>query len=414
MSASTPGREPGSASRAAGVRPGRLGARDLLGLGVFGLRTRPTRVVLSALGIAIGIAAMIAVVGISSSSQAALARVLDGLGTNLLQVAPGTDVGGDVAPLPESALAVLDRRDDVEAVAGVGRVDDQKVYRTDRVPSAASGGISLDVALGDLREVLRADLTSGRWFGPAADDGPQVVLGATAAATLGVTEVHPDTRVWIGGRWVAVAGVLAPMPLAPQLDASAFVPKGTAEAEFGFDGHPTEVFVRADPERVAEVRDLLAASVQPADPASVEVGRPSDALAAQQATEESFTGLLLGIGGVALLVGGIGVANTMVITVLERRAEIGVRRALGARRRHVRDQFLVESLLLSLLGGAAGVALGAAVTAVFGAVQGWPVVVPAWAVVGGLVATVAIGGVSGWWPASRAARIPPTSALSSA
>ena len=413
MRGATPGRRPTGAFSAARARPGRVSARDLLGLGVFGLRTRPTRVVLSALGIAIGIAAMIAVVGISSSSQAALARTLDGLGTNLLKVTPGKDARGDLVPLPEDSLGVLDRRDDVEEVAGVGRVDDQKVYRSDRVPAAASGGISLDVVLGDLRGVLRTELTSGRWFGDATE-GPQVVLGSTAAATLGVTEVRPDTRVWIGGRWVAVAGVLAPVPLAPQLDASALVPSGTAAAEFGFDGHPTEVFVRADPARVPEVRDLLAASVQPRAPSSVEVGRPSDALAAQQATEESFTGLLLGIGGVALLVGGIGVANTMVITVLERRAEIGVRRALGARRRHVRDQFLVESLLLSLLGGAVGVALGAAVTAVFGVVQGWPVVVPAWAVVGGLVATVAIGGVSGWWPASRAARIPPTSALSSA
>ena len=411
-----PGRSarPARTDRTARARPGHVSARDLLGLGVFGLRTRPTRVVLSALGIAIGIAAMIAVVGISSSSQAALDRVLDGLGTNLLVAAPGTDARGETAPLPETALSALDRRSDVEGVAGVGRVDDQKVYRTDRVPAAASGGISLDVALGDLRGVLHADLASGRWSGDAAGELPQVVLGATAAATLGVTDVSPETRVWIGGRWVAVVGVLAPLPLAPQLDASAFVPSSTAAAEFGFDGHPTQVFARADPARVGAVRDLLAASISPEDPASVDVGRPSDALAAQQATEESFTGLLLGIGGVALLVGGIGVANTMVITVLERRAEIGVRRALGARRRHVRDQFLVESLLLSGLGGAVGVALGVAVTAGFGLVQGWPVVVPAWAVVGGLVATVVIGGVSGWWPASRAARIPPTSALAAA
>jgi putative ABC transport system permease protein len=171
------------------------------------------------------------------------------------------------------------------------------------------------------------------------------------------------------------------------------------------------VFARADPAHVAGVRDVLARQVNPAEPSGVSVGRPSDALAAQQATEESFTGLLLGIGGVALLVGGIGVANTMVITVLERRAEVGVRRALGARRRHIRDQFLVESLLLSLLGGTTGVVIGAGVTAAFAVSQAWPVVVPAWAVGGGLAATVVIGGLSGLYPASRAARIPPTSAL---
>jgi putative ABC transport system permease protein len=395
-------------------RVGRLSARDLLGLGVFGLRTRPTRVVLSALGIAIGIAAMISVVGISSSSQAALARVLDGLGTNLLQVTPGQDALGDEVPLPESAVSVLERRPDVEGAAGIGRVPEQRVYRSDRVPAVASGGISLDVVVGDLAGVLHAEPASGTWFGAAAEDAPQVVLGATAAATLGIDEVRPDTRVWIGGRWVAVVGVLEPMPLAPGLDASAFVPNATAAAEFGWDGRPTQLFARADPSQVTTVRDLLAPTVNPAAPSTVVVSRPSDALAAQQASEASFTGLLLGIGGVALLVGGIGVANTMVITVLERRAEVGVRRALGARRRHIRDQFLVESLLLSLLGGAVGVALGAAVTTAFALSQDWPVVVPAWAVVGGLGATVAIGGVSGLYPASRAARIPPTSALAAA
>ena len=395
-------------------RPGRLSARDLVGLGVFGLRTRPARVVLSALGIAIGIAAMIAVVGISSSSQAALARVLDGLGTNLLQVTPGRDALGTDVPLPEASRDMLDRRPDVEQAAGVGRVPGQRVYRSDRIPAAASGGITLDVALGDLEGVLRSEMSTGTWFGDASDDLPQVVLGSTAAATLGLDRVHPGSRVWIDGRWVAVVGVLAPLPLAPDLDSSALVPESTAADEFGWDGRPTRLFARADPERVAAVRDVLARTVNPAEPTAVTVSRPSEALAAQQASEASFTGLLLGIGGVALLVGGIGVANTMVITVLERRAEVGVRRALGARRRHIRDQFLVESLLLSLLGGAVGVALGAAVTAVFALSQGWPVVVPAWAAVGGLVATVVIGGVSGLYPASRAARIPPTSALAAA
>lgn len=392
-------------------RTGRVSPRDLLGLGVFGLRTRPTRVVLSALGIAIGIAAMIAVVGISSSSQAALDRVLAGLGTNLLQVRPGTSVTGEDVPLPIDTVPVLDRRSDVDEVGAVGRIAGQKVYRNDHVPAAASGGISLDAVQGDLPAVLKADVVSGTWFGAAADELPQVVLGSTAAATLGIDEVGPSTRIWIGGRWVAVVGILAPLQLAPDLDTSALVPAAGAGAAFGFDGHPTQVFARADPALVSSVRDVLARQVNPAEPNGVAVSRPSDALAAQQATEESFTGLLLGIGGVALLVGGIGVANTMVITVLERRAEVGVRRALGARRRHIRDQFLVESLLLSLLGGTAGVVIGGAVTAAFAVSQGWPVVVPVWAVGGGLAATVVIGGLSGLYPASRAARIPPTSAL---
>jgi len=386
-----------------------VSSTDLVRLGVFGLRTRPTRVLLSALGIAIGIAAMIAVVGISSSSQAALARVLDDLGTNLLQVVPGEDAAGETTTLPADGVALLERRDDVEQAAGVGRVTGRNVYRTDLVPEAASGGITLDAVQGDLLEVLQGETVSGGWF--AADDLPQVVLGSTAAATLGIGAVDADTRVWIGGRWVAVAGVLAPLPLAPELDSSALVPASGADAAFGFAGRPTRLYARADPTRVVEARDLLAATLDPVDPRRVQVSRPSDALAAQQATESSFTALLLGVGGVALLVGGIGVANTMVITVLERRGEVGVRRALGARRRDIRRQFLVESLLLSLAGGAVGVALGCSVTAVFAATQGWPVVIPSWAAAGGLLATVVIGGVSGIHPAGRAARMAPTEAL---
>ncbi|WIB26952.1 ABC transporter permease [Curtobacterium sp. MCSS17_015] len=386
-----------------------LGAGDLLRLGVFGLRTRPTRVVLSALGIAIGIAAMIAVVGISASSKAALDRVLDALGTNVLTVTKAEGFGEPV-PLPETAVDSVRRQDDVLTAAGVGKVDGGKVYRNPFVPAAETKGIGVFGSWGDVPEVLGGSVASGRWLDTAADAPPQMVLGADAALALGIDRVTPDTRIWTAGRWVQVVGVLGPMQLAPDLDNQAFVPRGLA-GDLGFDGHPTAVYTRVDPERVSEARAVLARTVNPSSPQDVGVTRPSDALAAKNATDDSFTGLLVGIGGVALLVGGIGVANTMVITVLERRAEVGVRRALGARRRDIRDQFLVESLLLSFLGGVAGVVIGLGVTIAFALGQGWPIAVPLWAVAGGLGATVLIGGVSGLYPAARAARIPPTSAL---
>jgi putative ABC transport system permease protein len=389
-----------------------LGAGDLLRLGVFGLRTRPTRVVLSALGIAIGIAAMIAVVGISSSSKAALDRVLDALGTNVLTVTQAESFAEQV-PLPATAVQSAQRQDDVLAAAGVGKVEDARVYRNPYVPSAETKGIGVLAAEGDVPEVLGGSVTSGRWLDPGSAAPAQVVLGATAAQSLGIDDVSADTRVWLGGRWVQVVGVLGPLQLAEDLDNQVFVPRGLA-TDLGWDGHPSAVYTRADPDQVTAVRDQLPRTVSPASPADVAVTRPSDALAAKNATDDSFTGLLVGIGGVALLVGGIGVANTMVITVLERRAEVGVRRALGARRRDVRDQFLVESLLLSFLGGVAGVVIGVVVTLVFALGQGWPVAIPLWAVAGGLGATVLIGGLSGLSPAAKAARIPPTSALAAA
>ncbi|WIE83784.1 ABC transporter permease [Curtobacterium sp. MCPF17_021] len=386
-----------------------VGAGDLLRLGVFGLRTRPGRVVLSALGIAIGIAAMIAVVGISSSSKAKVDQVLDALGTNVLTATQAQGFGEPV-PLPSTALGSVLRQDDVESAAAVGTVPDTGVYRNAFVPVPQTKGIGVLAAWGDVPRVLGGELASGRWLDDTTGAPPQVVLGSRAAAALGIEDLHPDSRVWIGGQWVQVVGVLGPVALAEDLDSQVFVPSGFAE-QLGFDGVPTAVHARVDPAHVERSRDRLAGAIRPGDAQDVGVTRPSDALAAKNATDDSFTGLLVGIGGVALLVGGIGVANTMVITVLERRAEVGVRRALGARRRSIRDQFLVESLLLSFLGGVAGVVLGVGVTVVFAVAQGWPVALPVWAVVGGLGATVVIGGVSGLYPAARAARIPPTSAL---
>lgn len=391
------------------VRRRTVSPADLFRLGVFGLRTRPGRVVLSALGIAIGIAAMIAVVGISSSSKAALDRVLDALGTNVLTITQAQGFG-ETPPVPETAVASATRQTVVEQAAGVGTVPQGRVYRNPLVPAAQTNGLGVVAGWGDVPEVLGGSVVSGRWLDTAPDALPQVVLGAAAAEALGIEDTGDDARVWIGGQWVQVVGVLAPLQLAEDLDHQAFVPEQLART-LGFDGHPTAVYTRVDPEHVAAARDLLAGAIAPDRPQDVGVTRPSDALAAKNATDDSFTGLLVGIGGVALLVGGIGVANTMVITVLERRAEVGVRRALGARRRSIRDQFLVESLLLSFLGGVAGVVIGVGVTVAFALAQGWPVTIPVWAVGGGLGATILIGGVSGLYPAARAARIPPTSAL---
>jgi putative ABC transport system permease protein len=365
--------------------------------------------VLSALGIAIGIAAMIAVVGISSSSKAKLDQVLDALGTNVLTVTPPQSFG-DPPPLPTTAVDSAARQDVTERAAGVGGIEGGRVYRSPLVPRAESKGIGVSTAWGDVPGVLGGTVAHGRWLADGSDAPDQVVLGSEAAANLGIDRVDADTRVWLGDRWVPVVGVLDPLQLAEDLDNRVFVPRSLA-GRLGFDGHPSAVYTRVDPTRVAQARDVLARAIRPLAPQDVGVTRPSDALAAKNATDDSFTGLLVGIGGVALLVGGIGVANTMVITVLERRAEVGVRRALGARRRSIRDQFLVESLLLSLLGGIAGVVIGCGVTVAFAVAQGWPVAIPLWAVGGGLGATVLIGGVSGIYPAARAARIPPTSAL---
>ncbi|GAA3252646.1 ABC transporter permease [Nonomuraea helvata] len=388
----------------------RMRPRDVIRVGGAGLRARPLRVFLSALGIAIGIAAMLGVVGISASSQEDLNRQLEALGTNLLTVSPGQSLFGEASHLPAEAEGMIGQIEPVTAVTATGTAP-AKVYRNDHIPAAQTSSLSVTAARLDLLQDVGATVASGAWLNEATHRYPTTVLGAKAADRLGVVQAGPDQRVWLGGRWFTVVGVLAPAPLAPELDTAALVGWPVAEERLGFDGYPTTIYTRAQEASVVAVRDVLAATANPEKPNEVEVSRPSDVLAAKQATDATLNALLLGLGGVALLVGGVGVANTMVISVLERRAEIGLRRSLGATRGQVRVQFLAESLLLSAIGGVGGVLLGIGVTAAYAGLQGWPATVPLWAMLGGVFATLIIGGVAGFYPAVRAARMSPTEAL---
>jgi putative ABC transport system permease protein len=393
------------------LTPARLRPRDVVRVGGHGLRTRPLRAFLSALGIAIGIAAMVAVVGISSSSQANFNALLAKLGTNMLTVTPGRTLLGEDAELPKEAIGMTARIGPVESVTGTGAVPDTYVYRNDQIPSGQNNSIAVLAAQTDLPGTVGATVARGTWLNNATARYPAVVLGATSAQRLGLGGATPDTQVWLGDQWFTVVGILDPVPLAPELDTAALIGWPVAEAQLGFDGHPSTVYERSTDSTVDAVEAVLPATANPASPDEVQVSRPSDALKAKNAANESFTGLLLGLGGVALLVGGVGVANTMVISVLERRSEIGLRRALGATRIQIRSQFLAEASLLSALGGAAGVLLGSAVTAGYAANKNWPTDIPAGVIVGGIAATVLIGAIAGVYPAVRAARITPTEAL---
>ncbi|WP_372458612.1 ABC transporter permease [Streptomyces niphimycinicus] len=395
---------------AARLTPRRLSLADTLRVGSVGLRTRPTRVLLSALGIAIGIAAMVAVVAVSASSQAAFNAQLASVGTNMLTVMPGKDFVGEPAPLPENAAEMVRRIAPVENAAATGSVKNAKVYRNDRIPKAASRGIGVLGAGLDLPRTVGLHMAAGRWLNGAQSRYPAVVLGTTAAENLGITT--PGAQIWLGEQWFTVTGILQKAPLAPELDSAALIGWDAAKTRLGFDGRPTMIYTRTADSKVDQVRGVLAATVNPEAPNEVTVSRPSDALSAKQAANRAFTSLLVGIGAIALLVGGVGVANTMVIAVLERRGEIGLRRALGATRGQIRTQFLTESVMLSALGGISGAALGAGASAGYAISQDWQVVVPPWALAVGVGATMAIGALAGLWPAVRAARLAPRAALS--
>jgi putative ABC transport system permease protein len=389
----------------------KMRAADLLPTGTLGLRARPARAVLSALGIAIGIAAIVAVLGVTRSSQSALLAQIDRLGTNLLMVSNGTDFGGTERALPAAATSMLGRVDGVAHVAPTAQLTARNVYRSDLVPAGQTGGLAVRACDASLMVALDGHVRLGRFIDAATAAYPVTVLGYEAAATLGITSIDPGTRVWLGGHWFTVTGILDPFPFAPEVDRSALIGFPVARTMFDYAGNASRVYIRARQERVTQVAGVLAMTANPTNPERVEVSRPSDALTARIAVAESAGVLFLGLGAVALLVGGIGIGNIMVISVLERRGEIGLRRALGATRGHVAAQFVAESLVLSALGGAAGVLLGCAVTAALSRSRGWAVLIPPEALWGGWLVAVTVGVVAGLYPAARAARLPPTEAL---
>jgi putative ABC transport system permease protein len=384
---------------------------DLARLSIVGLRTRKLRAGLSALGIAIGVTAIVAVLGISASSQAGLLDEINQLGTNLLTVSNGENLLGAPTELPVTAPAMIERIRGVEQVQSTGAVSGANAYRSPYIPAGNTNSLTVQAASLALLPVVATSVAQGHYLNAATAQEPVAVLGAVAAQRLGIDRIYPGERIWAGGQWLYVVGILRPAVLAPAIDSSVLVGYPAAEKYLGFDGHPSTIYLRTQNSRVTTVDNLLAATANPENPNQVNVSQPSAALVAQAEAQSALNGLFLGLGAIALLVGAVGVANIMIISVLERRSEIGLRRALGATRGHIRTQFLSEAVLLGLLGGAVGVALGVASTVVYAHTKGWSTVIPIEAWAGGIAASVIIGAVAGLIPALRAARLSPTQAL---
>jgi putative ABC transport system permease protein len=397
-------------SAAAELAPRRLRPSDLARSASVGLRTRKLRAGLSALGIAIGVAAIVAVLGISASSQAGLLAEIDKLGTNLLTVTNGQTLFGRTAELPKAAPGMIGRIGPVTSVQDTGAMS-ASAYRSPLIPTVNTNALTVQAASLGLLQAVGTTVAQGRYLNAATASEPVTDLGAAAAQRLGIDRIFARERIWVGGRWFYVVGILKPAVLASEIDSSVLVGYPAAERYLGFDGHPSTIYVRSLTSQVEAVQSVLAATANPENPNQVDVSQPSAALVARAAAQSALNSLFLGLGAVALLVGAVGVANIMVISVLERRSEIGLRRALGATKGHIRIQFLSEAVLLSLIGGVVGVGVGAGLIAIYAHTKGWAVVIPTLAWGGGFGAALLIGAVAGLLPALRAARMSPTEAL---
>jgi putative ABC transport system permease protein len=393
--------------------PARLRPGDLAGLAVVGLRTRKLRATLSALGISIGIAALVAVLGLARSSQDQLLAEISSLGTNLLTVTNGTNFLGQPEELSKAAPGMIGQLPGVRNVQYTGALSSINAYRSPLIPSIDTNALTVDATSLGLPATVGTSMAEGTYLNAATARRPVVVLGYGAAQLMGIDRVWPGERIWVGGRWFYLVGILRPVTLASQLNTAVLVGFPAAEQYLGFDGHPSEAYVRTVNTQAATTRvdRLLGAQANPEDPSSVDVSQPSNALTAKADAAGAFDTLFLGLGLVALLVGAVGVANIMIISVLERRQEIGLRRALGATKGQIRVQFLSEAILLALAGGVAGDIMGGAATAVYASAKGWPVVIPPEAWAGGIGAALVIGALAGLLPAVRAARLSPTEAL---
>jgi ABC-type lipoprotein release transport system permease subunit len=391
--------------------------RDLAGEAIAGLLARPARVALTVLGTVIGVGALVATLGLSKTAANQIVGHFDALAATDIVVSPSARAGGaGAAVLPWDAEARLLRLNGVAAAGTLSDVDVRGALARS-VPindPLAAGAIQLPMkaASPGLFRAVRAQLATGRLFdaGHSRRADRVLVLGPNAARRLGIARVDQQPAIFVGDRLYAVIGLLAGVRRQASLLGAAIMPEGTARREFGLRA---PAFAQVET-RIGAV-DLIARqaplALSPSDPGLLKVAAPPDPRQLRGAVKNDLNALFLLLGGVSLLVGAIGIANVTLVSVLERVGEIGLRRALGAGRRHIAAQFLLESTAMGLAGGLIGASLGTLVIVGVSASKTWTPVLDPWVPLGAPLLGALIGLASGTYPSLRAASLEPVEAL---
>jgi ABC-type lipoprotein release transport system permease subunit len=394
-----------------------MSLRDLATESVAGLLARPSRVALTVLGTVIGVGALVATLGLSKTAGNQIQGRFDELSATDVVVSPSTRAGGAGATvLPWDAQQRMARLNGVAAAGTLSDVDVRGAL-VRSVPindPLAAGAIQLPMkaASPGLFRAVRARLSDGRYFdvGHSRRADRVLVLGPNAARRLGIRTVHVQPAVFVGDRLYSVIGILAGVQRQASLLASAIMPEGTARREFALAA-PALVQVETRVGAVDLIVRQAPVALSPSDPALLKVAAPPDPRKLRGAIKNDLNALFLLLGGVSLLVGAIGIANVTLVSVLERVGEIGLRRALGAGRRHIAAQFLVESTAMGLAGGIVGASLGTLVIVGVSASKTWTPVLDPWVPLGAPLLGAVIGLLSGTYPSLRAASLEPVEAL---
>ncbi len=416
----------GTATVATAVTPtvkhgDRFLVQDLVIEASFGIGARPSRLIMTTLGTVLGIASLVVTIGFAQTAAGQIASQFDAVAATQVVIEPGTS---RTAMGTTQAIARLpwDASERVERLAGVQRagliaavplgettitavpINDPSAAKTLSPPLAATSA--------SLLEAVRGHVVTGRYFdsGHDARGDRVVVLGADAAKKLGINRVDTQPSIFIGDHSYTVIGIVSGMERRADLLDSVILPLGTARTDFGLLA-PDELQVQIQVGAGALVGRQAPVALDPNAPENFEVQAPPSKSELQANVQADVNIVFLILGAIALLAGGLGIANVTLLSVMERVGEIGLRRALGATKRNIASQFIVESVVIGLLGGLIGSALGVFAVVIVSLVQGWTPVLDLWVALGAALLGAVVGLAAGAYPANRASNIEPITAL---